>query len=163
MTIVTQDDLAAYLVRLVAWGERFAITFAGVDDELTLGREPGDALVIDLDGRLPHAPRITAATISIFERWTAQPKRGLVRTEYAYELRDPVFDYRRALHYHDEDHFVRQFQVATHEHCEATMGVATCGRYFGYPVRDGIDGLSRLYDVWLRAAKPDCSELRCLS
>ena len=82
--------------------------------------------------------------------------------EYGYELRHLELDYRRALHRHDVEYFVRTFDVATHEHREAAMGVAACGHYAGEPVSGAIDGFRRLYNAWLSNAIPDCSQLRCL-
>ena len=75
------------------------------------------------------------------------PAAAWVRIEYAFELRHPEMSFRRALRHHDEELFVRQCGVVTHEHCEATMGVTACGHYFGYPVRDAFDAVTRLYDV----------------
>ena len=63
----------------------------------------------------------------------------------AFELRHRTLDYRLAQHHHDEEHFVRQYQVATHEHCESTMRSAACGHYFGFPVQSAIDGMTRPY------------------
>ena len=162
MTTVSEADLASYLADIVEWGERFALAFVGVEDGLLLGREPDGALVIDLEGRLPTAPGTRAPELDVFERWRSAPGAGFRRAEYRFELRHHQLDYRRGLHGHDEAHFVRQYQVATHEHCEAAMGVELCGHYFGFPVQSAIDGMSRLYDVWLGNRKPDCSVLRCL-
>jgi hypothetical protein len=164
LTGVTEADLAAYLSAIVQWGERYAVTFVGIDEDdgLALGREPDGALVIDLEGRLPNPPRTRPDEIDVFERWRTVPGQGLVRVDYSFELRHRTLDYRRALHHHDEQHFVRQYQVATHEHCEATMGFVACGHYFGFPVQSAIDGMTRLYDTWQSGAKPDCSDLRCL-
>jgi hypothetical protein len=156
------EDLASYLARFVDWAERLAISFVGLDDALVLGRERGGAFVIDLEGRLPTAPGTPPAELEVFERWRSIPGYGLARVESKYELRHLELDYRRAFHHHDEPHFLRQFNVATHEHCEATMGVEVCAHYFGYPARDAFDAVTRLYDVWLSGAKPDCSALRCL-
>jgi hypothetical protein len=118
--------------------------------------------VIDLEGRLPTPPRTRPAELDVFERWRPVAGEGLVRVEYSFELRHRTLDYRRALHHHDERFFVRHHRVATHEHCEATMGVVACGHSFGFPVRNAIDGMTRLYDTWLSETKPACSELRCL-
>jgi hypothetical protein len=52
--------------------------------------------------------------------------------------------------------------VATHEHCESTMSVETCGHYHGLPVRDAFDAFHRLYEVWLTDERPDCRSLTCL-
>jgi hypothetical protein len=54
------------------------------------------------------------------------------------------------------------FGVATHEHCEATMGVAVCGHYYGGPLADAFEGFRRLYDTWLTDQGPDCLALICL-
>ena len=162
MTAVTPDDLASYLARFVEWAERLAITFVGIDDALVLGRERDGSLVIDLEGRFPAGRRTPPAELEVVERWSPDAGDGLVRVEYAYELRHRSLDYRRAFHHHDERHFLRQFIVATHEHCEATMGVEACGHSFGLPARDAFDGVTRLYDLWLTGAKPDCATLRCL-
>jgi hypothetical protein len=161
VTQFTQDDLADYLVRFVEWAERLAIIFID-DDPLVLGQEGDGALVIDLGARLPARPRAQPAEMEVFERWRPLARQGLVRVEYMFELRHHEMSYRRALHHHDEEHFVRRCGVVTHEHCEATMGVEACGHYFGYPVRDAFDAVTRLYDVWMSGAKPDCSALRCL-
>jgi hypothetical protein len=64
---------------------------------------------------------------------------------------------------HDVNAFVRTCGVATHEHCEATMGNPACGHYLANPpCRGALDGFDRLYGVWLSGTKPDCSQLRCL-
>lgn len=82
--------------------------------------------------------------------------------EYGYELRHHELGYRRALHRHDEAWFVRLLGVATHEHCEATIGVATCSHYEGRPVADGFDAFRRLYALWLTDERPACDDLTCL-
>jgi hypothetical protein len=66
---------------------------------------------------------------------------------------------RRALHRHDDEYFVRIHDVATHEHCESTMGHIACAHYSGLPVSGAIDGFRRPYNVWLSNGKPDCSQL----
>jgi hypothetical protein len=81
--------------------------------------------------------------------------------EYAYELRHHEIGYRRAFHRHDEAYFVRKHGVATHEHCEATMGVEICSHYYGKPVVDAFDGFRRLYELWLTDLRPDCLALTC--
>jgi hypothetical protein len=159
---VSEDDLASHLIEIVEWGDRFAISWIAVDEELVLGRESGGALVVDLEGRLPTKPRAQPVALDVFERWEPAPGGGYERGEYKFELQSHELDYRRALHAHDADYFIREFQVATHEHCESTMGVVACSHYFGFPVGHAIDGMSRLYDIWLTGDKPDCSALRCL-
>ena len=58
--------------------------------------------------------------------------------------------------------FVRKYDVATHQHCEATMGRPVCGHYSGLSVNGAIDGFLRLYAQWIAGSKPDCSRLSCL-
>ena len=96
------------------------------------------------------------------ERWGPTAQDEWVLVEYGYELRHHELDYRYALHRHDVGYFVRAHDVATHEHCEATMGHAVCGHHAGEPVNGAIDGFRRLYGIWLSNTKPDCTRLRCL-
>ncbi len=100
--------------------------------------------------------------LELFERWVPTGTDEWVCDEYSHELRHFQLNYRRALHRHDEDHFVRSFGVATHEHCEVNMGAETCRHYGGEPVLDAFDALNRLYDLWLTDQKPDCNALQCL-
>jgi hypothetical protein len=79
-----------------------------------------------------------------------------------YELRHHELGYRRAFHRHDTASFVRLYDVATHEHCEPTIGLATCEHYYGEPIADAFDGFERPYGHWLADRTPDCSLLRCL-
>lgn len=102
------------------------------------------------------------ADLELFERWQLIGRDQWACAEYKYELRQHAVGYRRALHRHDEDHFVRLHGVVTHEHCEATMGVMACGHYYGHPVADAFDGFRRLYDLWLMDQAPDCLALTCL-
>ncbi|NJD29071.1 MAG: hypothetical protein FIA92_12350 [Chloroflexi bacterium] len=91
-----------------------------------------------------------------------RPPNRYERSDYAFELFHRELDYRRAFHRHDAEHFVRAFDVATHDHCETTIGHAPCEHYAGEPVADARQGLLRLYTLWLTNEKPDCSTLRCL-
>ena len=55
------------------------------------------------------------------------------RVGYGFEILHQELQYRRAFHRHDDEHFLRAFDVATHEHCETTIGYAVCNHYFGEP------------------------------
>lgn len=164
MTLASADDLLAYLGDLVEELERYAVTLLPPDDgdEITLGRDPGGNLVIDLHGRFPVPRRSRNVDLELFERWEPAGRDEWTCVEYAYELRHHELEYRRAFHRHDQDYFVRMHGLATHEHCEATMGVEACGHYYGPPVADAWDGFRLLYEAWLTDQKPDCSALRCL-
>lgn len=100
--------------------------------------------------------------ITLAERWRPIGANRWELDEYAYGLRDFELDYRRALHQHNRDDFVRFFGVATHEHCESSMGHSTCDHCTGVPCRDARDGLERLYAIWTAGAKPDRSRMRCI-
>ncbi len=164
MTLATTDDLFGYLADLVEELERYAVTVLppADQDEISLGRERDGSLVIDLQGHLPIPRRSNLVELDLFERWRLIGKDEWACVEYAYELRHHELRYRRALHRHDEAFFARTFSVATHEHCEATMGIATCGHYYGQPIADGFDAFRRLYDTWLIGRMPDCGALTCL-
>ena len=164
MTLASTDDLLAYLADLVEELERYAVTLLPPDDsdEIALGQDPSGGLVIDLEGRLPVARRSRDVDLELFERWQPVGPAQWACVEYTYEIRHHELGYRRALHRHDEDYFVRMYGVATHEHCEAMMGVEACGHYDGQPVADAFDGFRRLYSTWLVDQKPDCLALICL-
>jgi hypothetical protein len=164
VTLASTNELLGYLADLVEELERYAVTLLppGDADEITLGREPDGSLVVDLEGRLPMSRRSRDVELSLFERWELTGRDQWACVEYAYEFRHHEIGYRRALHRHDEDYFVRMYGVATHEHCEATMGVEVCRHYYGHPVADAFDGFRRLYDTWLTDQKPGCLALTCL-
>jgi hypothetical protein len=164
VTLASTNELLGYLADLVEELERYAVTLLRPDDSdgITLGREPDGSLVLDLEGRLPMSRRSRDVELELFERWQLTGRDQWACVEYTYELRHHEIGYRRALHRHDEDYFVRMHGVATHEHCEATMGVDVCGHYYGHPVAGAFDGFRRLYDTWLTDQKPDCLALTCL-
>ena len=164
MTLASTNDLLAYLADLVEELERYAVTLLPPDDgdQIILGRDQGGSLVVDLEGRLPMSRRSGAVDLDLFERWRPTGRDEWACVEYRYELRHHEIGYRRALHRHDEEHFVRMHGVATHEHCEATMGVESSGHNYGLPVVDAFDGFRRLYGTWLTDQKPDCAALDCL-
>lgn len=162
--IATEDALLTYVADLVEEIERFAVTVLPPNDsdEIELGRDDDGALVIDLECRPPQSRRSAEVLIEVFERWRPAGLDRYERVDYRFEIRHRELQYRRAFHRHNEDQFLRAFDVATHEHCEATIGVAACSHYFGEPVVDAIEGFMRLYELWLSDEKPDCSALRCL-
>jgi hypothetical protein len=161
--IATEDALLTYFADLIAEIERFAVTVLPPNDsaEVSLGRDDG-ALVIDLECRPPLSRRSADVQIMIFERWRQARSDQYERVDYKFEIRHDELQYRRAFHRHDVEHFLSAFDVATHEHCEATIGHPACGHYFGEPVVDAQDGFRRLYELWLSDEKPDCASLPCL-
>ena len=164
MTLASTQELLAYLADLVEELERYALTLLppADSDEIALGQDPDGCLVVDLEARLPVSRRSKDVDLELLERWQPTGREQWSCVEYKYELQHRELGYRRAFHRHDQDHFVRVYGVATHEHCEATMGVTLCGRYYGRPVTDAFDGFRRLYDLWLMDQKPDCLALTCL-
>ena len=164
MTLATEDDLLTYSADLVDELERYAVTLAppADRDDVEIGEEDDGTLVILLQGRLPMPRESDEVHLVLHERWWPVGGGLFTCAEYEHELRHRELDYRRAFHRHDEEYFVRMYGVATHEHCESTMGVRVCGHYFGEPVTDAFDAFRRLYKVWLTDEKPDCRALRCL-
>lgn len=161
--IATADALLTYLADLIDTIERFAVAVLPPNDveEVSLGRAADGSLVIDLDCRPPSSPRSADVRMEIRERWRLIGPGRYERAEYHYELRHGELQFRRAYHRHDAGAFLRAYDVATHEHCEATIGRPTCDHYLGEPVRDAGAGFMRLYELWLSDAKPDCAALRC--
>jgi hypothetical protein len=162
--IASADALLTYLADLVERIERLAVAVLPPNDadEIELGREDDGSLVIDLDCRPPLPRRSADVEIEIFERWRPIEHDRYERVDYKYEIRHHELGYRRAFHRHDAEHFLRAFDVVTHEHCEATLGSATCDHYSGDPVADATDGFRRVYELWLTDERPDCSTLPCL-
>jgi hypothetical protein len=162
--IATEDALLTYFADLVETIERFAVTVLPPNDadEISLGREDDGALVVDLECRPPVSRRSANVRINIFERWRPGLRDRYERVDYKFEILHDERQYRRAFHRHDAEQFLHAFDVATHEDCEATLGVAVCNHYFGEPVVDAEDGFMRLYELWLSDEKPDCSGLPCL-
>lgn len=162
--IATADALLTYLADLVEQIERFAVTVLPPNDvdEIALGEEEDGSLVIDLECRPPLPRRSAEVEIEIFERWRPMGHDRFERVDYKFEIRHHELSYRRAFHRHDAERFLRAFDVATHEHCEATLGYPTCDHYFGEPVVDASDGFRRVYELWLTDARPDCPALSCL-
>jgi hypothetical protein len=162
--IASADALLTYLADLVERIERLAVTVLPPNDAdaIELGQEDDGSLVVDLECQPPAAPHSARVDMEIFERWRPIAQGRYERADYKFEMRHHERDYRRAFHRHDADRFVAAYDVATHEHCEATLGYATCEHYTGDPVVDATDGFERLYELWLSDEKPDCSALPCL-
>ena len=162
--IASEDALLTYLADLVETIERFAVTVLPPNDseDIALGREEGGALVIDLECRAPVSRGSADVDIEIFERWRPIGLDRYERMDYKFEIRHHELQYRRAFHRHDAERFLPAFDVATHEHCEATIGHAACDHYFGGPVADAIEGFMLLYELWLSGGRPVCSSLLCL-
>lgn len=158
------DELLGYLAELIERAERFGATvLPPYASPVVAWERDGDELAMDLAVRPPVTRRSRLVEIVLQERWVSVGRERWELATYAYELRDHELGYRRALHRHDVDVFVRAFGVAAHQHCEATMGTAACGHYLAEPCRGAIEGFDRLYGHWLTATKPDCSKLRCLT
>lgn len=164
MIFATTEELLEYLADVIERAERFGAAVSPTDggDEIAWERN-GPELVVSLEVRPPRDPRSRPVRLLLQERWREAGRDRWEYGEYCYELRHHELDFRRALHRHHVDHFVRTYGVATHEHCEAPMGNVACDHHAGVPSRGALEGLDRLYGVWLTGARPDCSALRCLS
>lgn len=115
----------------------------------------------ELTAVLPGADLPNAAKIKLAEVW-APARPGEFRLhEYAYDLVEHPLDRRRAFHRHDEDHFLREFGVAVHEHCEDQLGRPRCEHYFGLPI-DAYEAIRRITSLWGQPAALGCAQLRCM-
>lgn len=163
MTSRTVRDLDMALAELIELMERLGPVVVSPDgrDDAAVAHEPSGLLRIRLEALLSSS-RSGDAEIEVVELWGPAGHGTWDRVGYAYELRDHRLGYRRAFHRHDVDYFVRRHDVATHEHCESTIGMVVCHHSAGEPVRDAVDGFLRLYGQWLENSPPDCSALRCL-
>ncbi|MEZ4595406.1 MAG: hypothetical protein R3C32_00465 [Chloroflexota bacterium] len=162
MTTRSDRDLDLSLVEVIDLMERFGAVVVSPDGQgdATVAHEPSGLLRIRLEARL--SSRSGDADIELIELW-GQPARtrGIgwsTRTSCAIAR----LGYRRAFHRHDVNFFVRRHDVATHEHCESTIGGVVCHHSAGEPVHDATDGFLRLYGQWLQNSPPDCAALRCL-
>ena len=162
MIEATTAELLDYLADVIERAERYgAIVQPPYDTPEVEWARAGGKLQMEIEIR-PPVGRGARVEITLAESWRPIGPDRWELDAYAYELRDFELDYRRALHQHHRDDFVRFFGVATHEHCESVMGRPTCDHYAGVPCRDARDGLERLYVIWTAGAKPDCSQMRCI-
>lgn len=163
MIAATTENLLSYLADVIDVVEKYGATVLAPNDGDHVHWIADDTdLIMDVEARLPTSRRSRDVNLVLQERWSPQASDRWILAEYGYELRHHELDYRRALHRHDADDFVRAYDVVTHEHCETTMGHTVCGHYGGEPASDAIDGFLRLYGMWLANVKPDCSALSCL-
>lgn len=156
---------ASYPVELVEMMERFGAVVSEADT-VTVVTGPDGSRRIDITARLPWGPGVDPPTIRTREVWrpTGMPMDpdAFELTEYAYELLHRPLGYRRSLHLHHADAFLRAYGRPEHEHCEVPIGHAACAHVAGEPVRGGFDGFRRLLDVFIQGGPPDCRALRCL-
>jgi hypothetical protein len=159
----TTDELLIYLADLIETVKRFGAVVLPPNegDEVILELDAHD-LTFELATRLPADRRSRHIDLVFAERWRPTGRETWERVEYAYELRHHELGYRRAFHRHDEALFVKHFDIATHEHCETTLGHPVCGHYYGEPVAGAIDAFHDLYGLWLSNQIPQCSDLHCL-
>ena len=110
---------------------------------------------------LPSYAASKPAVVKMMETW--EPVRGgrYARVEYGYDFVEHPLDRRRAFHRHDEEHFLREFGVAVHEHCEEVLGQPACDHYMGLPV-DGYEAIGRFMALWGQPEPLGCSALRCM-
>lgn len=110
---------------------------------------------------LPGADAPKPAELRLAEVWAPVRPGDYRLHEYAYDFIDYPFDRRRAFHRHDPDHFVADFGVVVHEHCEERLGRPECAHYYGLPV-DAYEAIRRLLSDWGQPGPLGCRRLRCL-
>jgi hypothetical protein len=104
----TTDEILDYLADVIERAERFGATVLPPNDAETVAWErDGDDLFMDLAVHPPVGRRARLVEIILRERWRAVGSDRWELAEYGYELRHHELAYRRALHRHDVDYFVR--------------------------------------------------------
>ena len=161
MIRASRQELGGYVRDLVATMERFGSTFHDID-LLELRAHRDGTVRLDLTADLPWGPAAITPTVRMREVWRPEGVESVELAQYAYELLHPPLDYRRALHLHQPEAFLRAFGRPEHEHCEAPVGWAACEHVAGEPVRGAIDGFRRLLEVFVTGEPADCRALRCL-
>jgi hypothetical protein len=156
--ILTIEDLDRHVARLatIVWNHGAIVEGPHLDEY------DDGALVFDLSGDLPGPDRPAPTAVVLRETWMPVATNRYRRAEYAYELIEHPLGRRRAFHAHDRSHFVDTFDVATHEHCEESLGAPTCEHYFGLPV-DAYAAVQRLMVAWGRPGPLGCDDLRCIA
>jgi hypothetical protein len=156
--ILTIEDLDRHVARLatIVWNHGAIVEGPHLDEY------DDGALVFDLSGDLPGPDRPAPTAVVLRETWMPVATNRYRRAEYAYELIEHPLGRRRAFHAHDRSHFVDTFDVATHEHCEESLGAPTCEHYFGLPV-DAYAAVQRLMVAWGRPGPLGCHDLRCIT
>ncbi len=154
--------LEDYLADIAELLERYGAVLDFADEELVVERSPADYRSFELRSFLPDGRRPPRSVLGLREIWRPVGADEYERWEYGYELLDHVRDYRRALHLHDCDVFIRRFDVVVHEHCERPIGTIPCDHYAGQPIRDSYQAVEHLVATWVDPAGPDCEALPCL-
>lgn len=155
--MATARQIRAYLGDLTAILANYGATLSIP----TLDTYPGGEVGFEIEAILPGADEPRPAVVRLVEIW-APIGRGRYRVvEYGYDLIEHPLDRRRAFHRHDEAHFLREFGVTVHQHCEERLGQPICGHYYGLP----IDGYGAIHTFMAGWGQPDafgCGDLRCL-
>jgi len=161
--LLASADIEDYLLRVAELLERHGVV---LDIEptapLVLEESPSGALSFAIRGYLPDGRIPPLSVLEVREVWRRLGPGHAERWEYQYELIDHERGVRRAFHMHDREDFLRRFQVAVHEHCEAPLGAAPCPHVAGLPVRDAFRGVELLLEAWIGPSLPDCASMTCL-
>lgn len=157
-SILTTEDLDRHAARLATIVRNHGALVEGPH----LDEYDDDAFVFGLSGDLPGPARPAPTTLVLRETWMPVATDRYRRAEYAYELIEQALGRRRAFHAHDRAHFVDAFDVATHEHCEESLGAPACDHYFGLPV-DAYSAVNTLMSTWGQPGPLGCDDLRCMA
>jgi hypothetical protein len=155
--VATLDQLRVYLGRLAAtlWN------YGGEFPQPTLDPYTDGSVGFSFEAVLAGALTPRPTVIKLAEVWEPVRPGEYARVEYAYDFIEHPMGRRRAFHRHDEEHFLRRFGVAVHEHCEEVLAHPTCDHYAGLPI-GGDEAIRRFMLVWGQAGPLGCSQLPCL-
>lgn len=156
--MTTVPEIRSYLGRLsttlLNYGATFPVPTLDVYDSGEIG--------FNFEAILPGSDTPKPAVIRMVEIWEPEPGRvEFRRAEYEYDFVEHPLNRRRAFHRHDEEHFLLEFGVAVHEHCEDRLKKPLCDHYYGLPV--GGDEAIRYFTIlWGQPGSLGCAELRCM-
>lgn len=119
-------------------------------------------IAFDVAGTVVDADGTVDTEIRLGEIWRPLSERRWERDEYTYDLIDRGRARRRAFHLHDRALSEAHLRSHVHEHCEETMGAATCGHYLGRELLDGFVAIELLMAAWLEPRALGCANLVCL-
>ncbi len=156
--MATLDQLRSHLGTLSAVLWNFGASFPVP----TLDEYDDGELGFAFTAELPGASTPRAATIGLAEIWRPRAAMSFRLAEYEYDFIEFPLERRQAFHRHDETHFLAEFGVAVHEHCEEQLGRPSCSHYFGLPL-DAYEAIRRFTARWGQPGPIGCAQLRCMA
>jgi hypothetical protein len=142
--MATALELRTYLGRLSTTLMNYGATFPVP----TLDSYESGEIGFSFEAFLPGFDHPTPAVIKLVEVWEPEPGGiDFQRVEYEYDFIDYPLNRRRAFHRHDVGHFLHEFGVTVHEHCEDPLGEPLCDHFYGLPI-GGDEAIRSFTILW---------------